>query len=95
MTLSTRSNVFMSVVKKSARFRCTVAVMFRTSSRNRNILLMKFVKVKENCIKRFSVSRSTAGCTYVCFVCSSLFSLFYDAFDNVGYIASNATMVVE
>lgn len=68
---------------------------FHTSSRNRNMLLMKFVKVKENCIKRFSVNRSTPVCTYVCFVCSSLFGLFYGAFDNLGYIASNARMVVQ
>jgi hypothetical protein len=66
---------------------------FDTSSLNRNISIKKFVKIKENCIKRFSVNISTRLCTYVCFVCSGLFGLFFCAVGKSGYIASNARMV--
>jgi len=70
-------------------------VCFDTSSLNRNISVKKFVKVKENCIERFSVNIFTPVCSYVCSVCSGLVGLFFGAVGKSGYIASNARMLDE
>ena len=51
--------------------------------------------IKKDCIKRFSVNISTPVCTYVCFVYSGLFGLFFGSVGKSGYITSNARMVDE
>jgi hypothetical protein len=83
------------LLRNLQNFVVQLQLCFDTSSLNRNISIKKFVKVKENCIKRFSLNISTPLCTYVCFVCSGLFGLFFGAVGKSGYIASNARMVDE
>jgi len=80
------------LVRNLQNFVVQLQLCFDTSSLNRNISIMEFVKVKENCIKRFTVNISTPVCTYVCFVCRGLFGLFFGAGGKSGYIASNARM---